>query len=125
MHLRALPGTFALCRLDGADQLPEWFRLTPPLAGAIRRGDELSLVASADVVPSGVVAEHGWRALEVAGPLALEMTGVMADLAGALARATISVMPLATYDTDVILVRDERITDAAAALRDAGHTVET
>jgi hypothetical protein len=124
MHLRALPGTFALCRLDGVDQLPDWFRLTPPLAGAIRRGDELSLVASVDIVPSGVVAEHGWRALEVAGPLALEMTGVMADLAGALARANISVMPLATYDTDVILVRDERLADAAAALRDAGHTVE-
>ena len=124
MHLRALPGTFALCRLDGAGELPEWFRLDPPLAGAIRRGEELSLVAPVEAVPSGVVAEHGWRALEVAGPLALEMTGVMADLAGALAAARISVMPLATYDTDVILVRDERLRDAAAALREAGHTVD-
>ena len=124
MHLRALPGSFALCRLDGAEDLPDWFRLSPPLAGAIRRGDELSLVAPVDAVPTGVVAEHGWRALEVAGPLALEMTGVMADLAGALAAAKISVMPLATYDTDVILVRDERLQDAAAALRDAGHAVE-
>ena len=123
MHLRALPGTFALCRLDGAEELPAWFELTPPLAGAIRRGEELSLVAPAEAVPSGVVAEHGWRALEVAGPLAFEMTGVMADLAGALAAAKISVMPLATYDTDVVLVRDERLQDAAAALRDAGHTV--
>ena len=124
MHLRALSGTFALCRLDGADELPGWFRLTPPLAGAIRRADELSLVAPVDAVPGDVVAEHGWRALEVAGPLAFETTGVMADLAGALAAADISVMPLATYDTDVVLVRDERLQDAAAALRGAGHTVE-
>ncbi|HEX8205883.1 MAG TPA: ACT domain-containing protein [Solirubrobacteraceae bacterium] len=124
MHLRALPGTFALCRLEGSDSLPDWFALAAPLAGAIRRGDELSLVAPVEIVPSGVVAEHGWRALEVEGPLALEMTGVMADLAGALGRAKISVMPLATYDTDVILVRDERLADAAAALRDAGHTVD-
>ena len=125
MDLRALPGTFALCRVDGADELPDWFRLSPPLAGAIRRGEELSLVVSVDAVPAGVVAERGWRALEVAGPLALEMTGVMADLAGALAAAKISVMPLATYDTDVILVRDERLQDAATALRAAGHTVTT
>jgi hypothetical protein len=124
MHLRALAGTFALCRLDGAEQLPEWFRLTPPLSGAIRRGDELSLVAPVDAVPDGVVAERGWRALEVAGPLTFEMTGVMADLAGALASAGISVMTLATYDTDLVLVRDERLSDAVAALREAGHTVE-
>jgi uncharacterized protein len=124
MHLRALPGTFALCRLDGAEELPGWFRLTAPLSAAIRRADELSLVAPVDSVPAGVVAERGWRALEVAGPLSLEMTGVMADLAGALGEADVSVMPLATYDTDVILVRDERLRDAAAALRDAGHTVD-
>jgi hypothetical protein len=124
MNLRALPGTFALCRLEGAEELPDWFRLTAPLAGAIRRGDELSLVAPGDAVPSGVVAEHGWRALEVEGPLTFEMTGVMAALGTALADAGISVMPLATYDTDLILVRDERLADAAAALRGAGHTVE-
>ena len=124
MHLRALPGTFALCRVDAAEELPDWFRLTPPLASAIRRGEELSLVAPADAVPADVVAEHGWRALEVAGPLAFEMTGVMADLAGALAGAKISVMTLATYDTDLVLVRDERLQDAAAALRGAGHTVD-
>ena len=124
MNLRALPGTFALCRLEGAEELPDWFRLTAPLAGAIRRGDELSLVAPGDAVPSGVVAEHGWRALEVEGPLTFEMTGVMAALGTALADAGISVMPLATYDTDLILVRDERLADAAAALRGAGHTVD-
>ena len=124
MHLRALPGTFAVCRLDGAADLPAWFRLAPPLAGAIRRGEELSLVAPGQAVPGGVVAEHGWRALEVAGPLAFETTGVMADLAGALAAAEVSVMPLATYDTDVLLVRDERLHDATTALRDAGHTVD-
>src|SRR5688500_1084359 len=118
MHLRSLPGSFALCRLEGAEELPDWFRLTAPLAGAIRRADELSLIAPVEAVPDGVVAERGWRALEVAGPLDFEMTGVMADLAGALAGAGISVMTLATYDTDMILVRDERLQDAAAALRE-------
>ncbi|HEX2084329.1 MAG TPA: ACT domain-containing protein [Solirubrobacteraceae bacterium] len=125
MDLRALPGTFAVCRLEAAEELPAWFALAPPLAAAIRRRDELSVVVGDDRVPPGVRAEHGWRALEVAGPLDFGLTGVMADLAGALAGAGVSVLPLATYDTDVILVRDERLDDAAAALRGAGHTVET
>lgn len=124
MHLRTVAGTFALCRLAGAEELPDWFRLTGPLAAAIRRDGELSLVAPVDVVPGDVVAERGWRALEVAGPLDFEMTGVIADLGGALAGAGVSVIPLGTYDTDVILVRDERLDDAADALRRAGHTVE-
>ena len=124
MHLRTLTGTFAVCRLDGGEELPEWFRLGEPLAAAIRRDGELSLVAPASDVPGGVVAERGWRALEVAGPLDVGMTGVIGDLGTVLGDAGISVMPLATYDTDVILVREERLADAAAALRGAGHGVD-
>ena len=124
MHLRALDGTYAVCRLDGDAPLPAWFGLSAPLAAAVRRGDELSLVAPDEAVPDGVTAETGWRALEVEGPLDFELTGVIAGLGTALARAGISVMPLATYDTDVILVRADRLEDAAAALRGAGHTVE-
>jgi hypothetical protein len=124
MRLRVLEGLYALCRLDGDAPLPPWFALDPPLAAAIRRGDELSLVAAQERVPEDVPAERGYRALEVAGPLDLSMTGVMADLSGALAAAGVPIMPLATYDTDVILVRDERLADATAALRAAGHTVD-
>ena len=124
MELRVLEGTFALCRLPGASTLPSWFAFEPPLAAAIRRGPgELSLVLAQDRVPAGVEAERGFRALEVAGPLDLAMTGVMADLASALAAAGVPIMPLATFDTDLLLVRDERLDDATAALRGAGHTV--
>ena len=123
MDLRALPGTYAVCRLSGDEELPRWFSLTPPLAAAIRRADELSLVAEEQRVPPDVRAERGYRALEVAGPLDLAMTGVMADLAEALAAAGVAILPLATYDTDVILVPGDRLGDAATALDAAGHTV--
>jgi hypothetical protein len=124
VELRVLAGTYALCRLPGDAPLPPWFALDPPFAAAIRRGeDELSLVAPGDRVPAEVDAERGYRALEVAGPLDLEMTGVMSVLSAALAGAGVPILPLATHDTDVILVRDDRLADAAAALREAGHTV--
>ena len=123
MQLRVLPGTFALVRLDGEAPLPDWFRFDAPLAVAIRRGDELSLVAPDAAVPDGGIVERGWRALEVQGPLDLSLTGITADLSHVLAEAGVSIVPLATYDTDVILVRDERLDDAVAALRSAGHTV--
>ena len=123
MQLQVMEGTYALTRLDGTAALPDWFSLDAPLAAAVRRGDELSLLAPDDTVPDGARAERGWRALEVAGPLDLALTGITADLSGALAKAGVAIVPLGTYDTDVILVRDDRLDDAVAALRSAGHTV--
>ena len=124
MHLRVLAGTYAFVRLDGGAPLPAWFALDAPLSGAVRRADELSLLAAEERVPAEQSAERGFRALEVAGPLDLAMTGVMAALSGALADAGVPIMPLATHDTDLILVRADRLADAAAALRAAGHTVD-
>ena len=124
MLLRVLDGTYAFCRLDGDAPLPPWFALRAPLAGAVRRGDELSLLVADERVPPEVAAERGFRALEVEGPLDLALTGVMAALSSALAEAGVPIMPLATFDTDVILVRSDRLEDATAALRAAGHTVE-
>jgi hypothetical protein len=123
LHLRLLDPTFAIVRLDGDAPLPPWFELDRPLAAAIRREDELSLLVADARVPGDVAAERGWRAFEVAGPLDLSLTGITAELAGALAEAGVPIMPLATHDTDVILVRDARVEDAMHALRAAGHTV--
>lgn len=62
-------------------------------------------------------------ALEVAGPLDFALTGVLAGLAVPLAEAGVSIFALATYDTDVLLVREAQLDAAIAALRAAGHDV--
>lgn len=122
--LRVLDGAFAVCRLDPGDAvLPAWFALDAPFACATRRADELSLVCPEDAVPGDVLAERGWRALEVEGPMDLALTGVLARIAGPLAAADVPVFALATYDTDVVLVPGARLDDALAALRGAGHDV--
>lgn len=124
MRLRLLDTDLAVCRLTAGEPLPAWFALDAPVSCAMRRGDELSLVCASSRVPDGVVAERGWRAFEVAGPLDLAMTGVLAALAGTLARAEVPVFALATYDTDVLLVRTEHADRAAAAFERDGHDVE-
>jgi hypothetical protein len=124
MRLRVLDGTYAFCRLGGDEPLPPWFALDAPLAAALRRAGELTVVTDEARVPPGVHAQRGYAALEVDGPLDLQMTGVMATLSSTLAHASVPIMPLATYDTDVILVPRDRLGDATAALRAAGHTVE-
>jgi len=89
-----------------------------------RRTGELSVVCREARVPADVRAERGWRALEVEGPLAFEEVGVLHALTGPLARAAVSLFAMSTFDTDLLLVREETLERAVEALRAAGHQVE-
>ena len=62
----------------------------------------------------------GFRAFEVVGPLDFSLVGVLAGYLTPLARAAIPVFVLSTFDTDWILVRQERLEAAVAALEQAG-----
>ena len=123
MQLTVLAPHLAVCRLDPADGLPAWFALEPPVSAAVVRAGELTLVAPEEAVPDDVTAERGWRALEVAGPMDLELTGVMAALSASLARAGVALFAVSSYDTDVLLVRERQLHQAVAALRGDGHDV--
>ena len=53
----------------------------------------------------------------------LSTVGVAAEFTSVLAKAGISVFPIATYDTDYVLVKGDLLERAADALRFAGHSV--
>lgn len=114
-RLRALPGRFAVCRLPASAPIPTWF-VPGVLAGLTYTGAELSIVAPEETVPTDVVAERGWRAISVEGPLDFGLTGVLASLAGPLAEAGVSIFAVSTYDTDYVLVPADRLDDARRAL---------
>ncbi len=126
LTLRILPQTLAVSRLAEDAVIPPWAFAGPGAAAVLRRDGELTVVCAADRVPvgAGILCERDWRALEVQGPLDFALTGILAELAGVLAAAEISLFALSTYDTDVLLVRAGRLADAVAALRAAGHAID-
>ena len=122
--LDLLPGSFAVCRLDPAAKVPDWAASgTTAFCSVTRTPQELSIVCPEETVPEGVPAERGWRCLRVRGPLDFGQTGIAAALTAPLAAAAVPVLVIATYDTDYLLVRDERLTRATAALVGAGIEV--
>ncbi len=124
VELDVLPDPVAVCQFDADDPLPPWLDLTDRhLVSVTRTATELSIVTQQDDVPLGVVAERGWRVLAVRGPLAFSLTGVLASLAQPLADAGIPIFVLSTYDTDLLLVRDEAVDEAVEVLAAAGHVV--
>ena len=121
LDLDLLPTTFAVCRLPGGAQIPSWAR--GELCSVTRTPDELSVVCPEGEVPREVRHEGGWRCLAVRGPLAFELTGVLASLATPLAEAGVPIFALSTFDTDYLLVAGGGLEKAFAALDGAGHRV--
>lgn len=117
LELDVLSGVYAVCRLDPDAAAPAGFW------SVTRTADELSVICAEDAIPDGAVAERGWRALRVAGPLDFALTGVAAALTAPLAAAGVSVLPVATFDTDYLFVREASLARALAALAAAGHSV--
>jgi hypothetical protein len=77
-------------------------------------------------MPNGEGARRldGWRCLRLKGPFALDETGVLAPLATALAAAGVSLLPIATFDTDYLLVPATQLDLAITALEQVGCNVE-
>lgn len=123
LRLRVLPGLLAVARLSGTAPVPPWAD-GPGVVSITRRAGELSVVCAEGRVPSAVRAERGFRALELEGPIAFQEVGVLHALTGPLARAAVSLFAVSTFDTDLVLVREETLARALEALRGAGHRVE-
>lgn len=123
LSLTVLTAPLALCRFAASDSIPSWTNAARAFLTISRTPTELSIVADEAVVPASVDAHRGYRALRVEGPLALELVGIAAAIAGALAAAKVPIIPIGTYDTDYVLVHGDVLSRAIAALESAGHRV--
>ena len=117
MRLIALPYVLSVAKYDSLPSgMVGWYSLSVTES-------EISLVAETAKLPTGYVArEDGWRALKVEGTLDFSLVGILASISAALAERGIPIFVLSTYDTDVILVKGDRLRDATAALESKGVT---
>ena len=86
-----------------------------------RSDEELTIVCEAHIDMHAPRSETDWRVMKILGPLDFSLTGVLAAVAEQLAREKISIFAISTFATDYILVREEKLTEARRALKEAGH----
>jgi hypothetical protein len=122
LTLELLRDPLAICRFAPEAPVPTWASGGVLLA-IVRTKKELSVTCAEELVPPTLSASRDWRALELRGPFDHGLVGVLLEVAAPLARARVSIMPIATYDTDYVLVRATQLALAVATLRAAGHTV--
>ena len=123
LSLLVLPHNLAVCRLPSDAAVPAWAESGAGFVSVTRTDDELSVTCPQERVPDGVRCERDYRALKVRGPLPMNLVGIFASLAAPLAEAGLSIFPIATYDTDYVLVKAADLARALEVLRRAGHEV--
>ncbi|MEM9941745.1 MAG: ACT domain-containing protein [Planctomycetota bacterium] len=118
MKLKWLSGKYSVCRLPPCSAVPGWaadaFSIT-------RTGEELSIIASQDVVPDGVQAQHGFGCFRVNQPLKFDEVGIIASISQILATERIAILSISTYDTDYFLVSNDSQKQAQSALQIQGY----
>ncbi|MEU9042632.1 MULTISPECIES: ACT domain-containing protein [unclassified Kitasatospora] len=118
-HLRILPES--LCVERPADEASA---LASRWVSLIRAPEGLTVVREVDERVDGASVER-WTALYSGESAhALDLPGMLSLLIAPLAAVGVPVFVASTYDADLVLVPSERLTDALAALRSAGHRVE-
>lgn len=86
--------------------------------------EENSLVCITEQVPENVIAQDdGWKAFRIEGILDFSLIGILAKLAALLAENGISIFAISTYNTDYILIKQEKYEQALALLSAAGYNV--
>ena len=118
MHLSTLPDLYSVCRIPDTASI-NW---SGELTFVGKTADELSLVCETALVPPNVLArEDDWRALRVDGTLDFSLIGILSGITSVLAQAGVSVFCVSTYNTDYVLVKEERLPAAVTALKAAGY----
>ena len=115
-----LPGPYAIVRLAPDAPVPDW-ATRREFTSITRTADELSIVCPADNLPQDVHSPHRWICLKLEGPFPFELTGVLLSFIEPLSRNGVPIFAISTYDTDYVLVQEERSASAVAFLKKAGH----
>lgn len=113
---------YAVVRLDPKAAIPPWafqgefFSLTVT-------PEEMSLITVETLLPADLPAERNWRILQVVGPLDFALIGILSSLSTTLANRKISIFAVSTYDTDYLLVKEDKLPLALEALTEEGHEI--
>ncbi len=121
LTLSVFPQLFAICKLHPDGYIPHW-ALLGDFVSLTHTPDELSIICPQENVPVDFKAARNWRCIRVEGPFDFSVSGVHASLAVPLAEDHISVLAVATHDTDHILMQAEDLDQAIQVLKKAGHT---
>ena len=83
--------------------------------------DEISVVAISGSFRNYCEVEANWRILKIIITLDFNLVGVISKISTILTNVGISIFVLSTYNTDYIMVKKEKISEAIGILKEFGY----
>lgn len=122
--LRLLPDRYAICTLppDAPPPMPPTNATIWSLTITVR---ERSLVCVESKAPENAEIDAGWRAFYLEGPMPFDLAGVLLGVITPISSNGLGVFALSTFDSDLVLIREEVLEAAIVHLLAAGHIVHT
>lgn len=117
MKIRKIDGDFTVCKAVDFSNV----NLKEEYCFIGKTDEENSVVCRTEEVPENTVErEDGWRMFRVEGVLDFSLTGILAKISALLSEKNIPIFAVPTFNTDYILVKQERGMDALSKLRKIG-----
>ena len=121
LRIRLLQGTYAVCQIKDTENILNCFD-EKDFFSITKTEDEISVVMLQDKISSDVKVEKDWRILKVEGILDFSLIGILAKISGILAKNSISIFVISTFNTDYILIKKENLNLATESLKKASYS---
>jgi uncharacterized protein len=123
MNLIVLKRKYSIYKFKDDCLLPDWIYLSD-FYSITKTKDELSVIAiQSDLISERIACSKDWKILKFVGPLDFSMIGIIADISTILKEKKISIFTISTYDTDYILVKQDKLNIGIKALRDKKYII--
>ena len=120
MELKILDCDFSVCKIKDVKDVD----FTDEFVFVGKTDEELSLVCRNEKVPKDPIAvENDWRGFRVQGELDFSLIGILSRLSTILAENGISIFAISTFNTDYLLVKEEKFSEAIDTLKKNGYDV--
>ena len=119
MKLQILQGTYQLVKLPEGSAIPQEV-LAQEFYTVSKTHDELSIIVSDSVVIESNYIET-WRIIKFVENMDLSLIGITSKISTVLANENINACYVATYNTDYVLVKNDKLEKAITVLEKAGY----
>jgi len=113
LELKVIDCRFSVCKINNIKDVD----FSDEYVFFSKTDEEFSLVCRSELVPKDCIAvEEGWKGFRVQGELDFSLIGILSKLSSILAERGISIFAISTFNTDYILVKEEKFAEAIDAL---------
>lgn len=113
---------YGVCRLDTHEEIPSWAK-EGEFYSITKTRDELSVICLEKNIPASIRCERDWRIMKMEGPLDFSEIGILTGMITPLAQNGISILAVSTFDTDYVLVKNDKLADARRVLEKTGFNI--